>query len=95
MSYVWSEDNWQDIGGGVEITPIRDGDTGEQVGLLERHTCAEGRLSRGAVPFVGYAYSSSAGWTVEQAEPLTLSPSIACRSCSNHGWIRNGEWVSA
>lgn len=33
-------------------------------------------------------------WTVEQAEPLTLSPSISC-SCGFHGWIRNGRWVTA
>jgi hypothetical protein len=31
-------------------------------------------------------------WTVEQKEPLTLSPSIAC-DCGLHGWIRNGQWV--
>lgn len=34
-------------------------------------------------------------WTVERADPLTLSPSIACRSCGDHGYIRDGCWVPA
>jgi hypothetical protein len=33
-------------------------------------------------------------WQVESWEPLTLSPSILC-SCGDHGFIRNGKWVSA
>lgn len=34
-------------------------------------------------------------WTVEQNDPLTLSPSVACRTCGNHGFIREGKWVPA
>lgn len=34
-------------------------------------------------------------WTVESWDPLTLSPSILCRICGNHGWIRDGKWISA
>ena len=33
-------------------------------------------------------------WTVEQMEPLTISPSVAC-DCGDHGFIREGRWVSA
>ena len=33
-------------------------------------------------------------WSVEQWEPLTLSPSLLC-SCGDHGFIRNGKWVRA
>jgi len=32
-------------------------------------------------------------WTVEQEEPLTLSPSVDSGCC--HGYIRNGKWVDA
>jgi hypothetical protein len=32
-------------------------------------------------------------WTVEQEEPLTISPSIATGCC--HGFIRDGKWVDA
>lgn len=33
------------------------------------------------------------GWTVQQADPLTVTPSILCGSCGCHGFITNGEWV--
>lgn len=33
--------------------------------------------------------------TVEQVEPLTLSPSLACENgCPSHGYIENGSWRS-
>lgn len=98
MAFVWDENEWQDIGGGVEITYCRDEDSGQAVALIERHTCTEGRLSRGYVPFIGAdsnAFPGPSRWSVEQTEPLTLSPSIACHTCPNHGWIRNGQWVGA
>lgn len=41
---------------------------------------------------------SSPKWTVEQRDPLTLSPSIWCKgpACGGfHGWIRDGQWVPA
>ena len=31
-------------------------------------------------------------WTLLSEEPLTLSPSLQCRSCPNHGHIVNGRW---
>lgn len=34
-------------------------------------------------------------WTVESWDLLTLSPSIACRQCGDHGFIREGKWVRA
>jgi hypothetical protein len=33
------------------------------------------------------------GWTLVQAEPLTLSPSINMLDCGCHGFITNGQWV--
>jgi hypothetical protein len=32
-------------------------------------------------------------WHLESMEPLTVSPSLLCRSCGSHGWIRQGRWV--
>lgn len=32
-------------------------------------------------------------WQVDSVEPLTLSPSILCLECRDHGWIRDGKWV--
>lgn len=34
-------------------------------------------------------------WAVEQLEPLTLSPSLLCSVCQDHGFIREGKWVKA
>lgn len=34
-------------------------------------------------------------WTIEALEPLTLSPSLLCRSCGSHGFIQSGKWVKA
>jgi hypothetical protein len=34
-------------------------------------------------------------WAVESWQPLTLSPSVLCRICGNHGFIREGQWVPA
>lgn len=34
-------------------------------------------------------------WTVEQEEPLTISPSIDCGDCGCHGYIKEGRWVTA
>ncbi|TCO57128.1 DUF6527 family protein [Actinocrispum wychmicini] len=34
-------------------------------------------------------------WQVESWEPLTLSPSLFCRTCGDHGFIREGRWVPA
>lgn len=32
-------------------------------------------------------------WKLESEQPLTLSPSLLCRACKLHGYIRDGKWV--
>ena len=34
-------------------------------------------------------------WEVVSWEPLTLAPSLLCRLCGDHGFIRDGRWVPA
>ena len=34
-------------------------------------------------------------WQVEAWEPLTISPSLLCMRCGDHGFIRGGRWVPA
>ncbi len=34
-------------------------------------------------------------WTVESLDPLTISPSLLCLTCGDHGFIRDGRWVPA
>ncbi len=40
------------------------------------------------------------GWTIQNREPLTVSPSIHCNPGGTigtclHGWWREGKWVTA
>jgi hypothetical protein len=34
-------------------------------------------------------------WQLIQLDPLTIDPSILCRTCGEHGYIREGQWVDA
>ena len=34
-------------------------------------------------------------WELISVEPLTMSPSLLCRTCGDHGFIRDGKWVAA
>lgn len=83
-----------DIGHGVTITFTEY--QGERVGLIEEHDSPAGRCS-GSVWFRGTKPTAQqpTTWEVVQAEPLTLSPSILCRTCGHHGYIRGGRWVPA
>lgn len=31
-------------------------------------------------------------WSVESRDPLTLHPSLLCRCCGHHGFLRQGRW---
>lgn len=68
-------------------------------GLIEYHRTPEGRDCGGSVLFdldgIRHAFPDRPVWTVESWDPLTLTPSILCRRCGHHGWIRNGVWESA
>lgn len=86
-----------DIGHDVRIRFSQDGD-GNRTGLIESHPTGDGTRCSGFVTFnVPAAARLRAGprWTVESADPLTLSPSILCSACGHHGFIRAGRWVPA
>lgn len=34
-------------------------------------------------------------WQVESWDPLTLSGSVQCGACADHGWVRSGRWQRA
>ena len=49
-------------------------------------------------PCSGFAETKpfwSHGWEVVRLSPLTLQPSLLCRLCGHHGFIRDGLWVPA
>ena len=70
-----------------------------RVGANIKHKTKDGKDCEGFVSFEGRAWAnyfpSKPAWKVESDEPLTLSPSILCRSCGDHGFVRNGKWERA
>lgn len=43
----------------------------------------------------GFQWRGKTGpnWTLVSLDPLTVTPSIHCLSCGDHGFIRGGKWV--
>ena len=65
-----------------------------------QHQRRDGAYCVGFIPFKGRAWSNEFNgkieeWDVVQDDPVTLSPSILCRACGDHGFVRNGKWVRA
>jgi hypothetical protein len=100
------EDRRVDLGHGTKYSKLLDKD-GNWVAIHEWHACAARKvpglygdgMTAGFVPFdtpeARAVTTDGPKWSVESWDPLTLSPSLACRSCSHHGFIRNGRWVPA
>jgi hypothetical protein len=73
---------------------------GEVAGIAEYHQKPDGTWCSGWVAFSGSAWAREFKtpinvWQVISREPLSLTPSILCRACGNHGNITNGRWVKA
>jgi hypothetical protein len=94
--------DWRDIGSGHEIEYYVGEDETTRIGIIDRHNrpdgtpCAERR--GGAILFDIPQNADVPGralWQVVNLEPLTLSPSLLCQLCGDHGFIRDGRWVAA
>lgn len=88
-----------DIGLGVWISRVVNSD-GHPVGVLEWHYCGGSTEEHFAAGSLLFDIQENAGqnrpkWTLVSDEPLTLHPSVLCRTCGLHGWIQQGRWVSA
>lgn len=70
--------------------------SGQWVGIIEYHINRKTNTPcMGSLAFdVPERQQNPTRWTVECYDPLTLSPSLLCGICGDHGFIRNGEWVS-
>lgn len=70
-----------------------------RAGLNDFHKKPDGSDCGGFITFAGSAWANEFTdlqvWQVQSWEPLTLTPSLLCRTCGNHGFIRDGKWVPA
>jgi len=80
---------WIDIGHNVTIE-FREIE-GICMGIAYTHQTPNGEVHESYIP-VG---SDPKDWTLIQRTPLTVSPSLLCRECGHHGWIRDGRWIPA
>lgn len=93
-----------DAGGGHYLMPTtchghpEDGWTG----FIEVHPDPKtGKPCRGGLALRGHGHGTRGDgsprpeWDLVSAEPLTLAPSILCRVCGSHGFVRSGRWVGA
>ena len=66
---------------------------GEITGILTWHiNKATGAWCLGAVQWAG---QNQPQWQLVSREPLTISPSVLCNICGDHGFIRDGKWIVA
>ncbi len=69
----------------------------ERVGIIFWHRAQDNRACGGYVNFDTDRERPT--WTVENSDPLTISPSVLCNGnhgCGGfHGFIRDGQWVPA
>ncbi len=91
--------HWMDMGSGVLLSWLVDTDE-RMTGLVHRHPRPDGTPCGSSaimldVPGAREDWPDLPLWSVERWDPLTLSPSVLCRACGAHGWVREGRWVEA
>lgn len=89
----------RDLGGGVWFSRMVNSDE-VRVGVIEWHYCGgttEEHFSGGSLLFdmPENTGENRPKWQLLKEEPLTLHPSVLCRTCGLHGWIQEGRWVPA
>jgi hypothetical protein len=92
-------ENAEHIGHDEWVVKLTDGH-GQWIGIDHYHPNRQrGGWCAGCamfdLPAVRERYQPSTTWHVESFEPLTLSPSLLCRTCGRHGYIRGGAWDPA
>lgn len=88
-----------DIGHGHTIRFVEYEDD-KRTAINDCHLNKDGKECAGFIPFKDGAWAKKfnnkiTAWDVVSLEPLTLTPSILCTACGDHGFITDGKWVPA
>jgi hypothetical protein len=87
-----------DLGSDHKFTFTWSDDGKTKIGGIITHKKPDGKECDGSMWFdceyVRKHFPGKTLWTVSSWEPLTANPSFLCH-CGNHGWIRDGKWVTA
>lgn len=81
------------LGAGHYLEPIVRVDGGPIIGYIDNHPGPDGPCA-GFISIDPHA-ESWPNWVVVYDHPLTLTPSLLCRTCGNHGFVTDGKWVPA
>ncbi len=89
------------IGGGHEIEFVSYKNDA-RAAINDYHIKPDGEPCSGFISFRNGAWAKEfegnpdhQSWEVQSWEPLTITPSLLCRVCGDHGFITNGRWVKA
>jgi len=63
-------------------------------GITIEHTRPDGRQCGHIATWDG-SQGPNRTWTLVLLDPLHIEPSLLCRVCGDHGFVRNGRWQSA
>ena len=73
-----------------------------RAGAIVTHKKPDGETCESFISFRGRAWATQfkdglaeGSWDLVSDDPVTLSPSLACRVCGDHGFVREGRWVRA
>ncbi len=84
-----------DIGNGHSIQPITWPGDEKPSGFSVFHPNPDTGAECGCSVWINPQRRAGTIWTVLSLEPLTLSPSVQCANCRDHGFIRDGYWIPA
>lgn len=82
----WHRGEWENIGHGNRVRRVFQPD-----GTLDAIDWDHGCKVVNAPDYIPVTPPN--GWKLESEHPLTISPSLLCRACQCHGFIRDGKWV--
>lgn len=91
--FVWAPD--------LELNPQYadlPGSSDDPVGAIIDHRRSDGSICSGAIHFDTprtRRMSETNLWTLHSLDPLHVEPSVLCKTCGDHGFVREGKWVVA